>query len=267
MPDLVDRIFYSIQQQEEEMDPEFGYSGSETEEVQEITEQELLQMLDQEQDSLTVCQRLFTTRHFVTGEIMDQNRVEQLYERGYVIMDDCFPVSDLVPLYVKAIEMKKRQELQCASGVRLEDDPFRDRTARDDAITFLHPTDSEFAYVTQQCLAIQRECAQFFQLLNENEIQLAVYPPNGGKYDMHRDAFPTDDPSDTEQRRLTFISYLNPDWDEEKHGGVLRLFRKGKVIQDISPKAGRSVLFLSGVMDHQVMPAFRERVAITCWMK
>jgi hypothetical protein len=264
MPDLSDRIFHAIQQ-EEENDPEFGFSGSEGEEVQEITEQELLQMLEEEQDSLMVCQRLFTS--LSAGNIMDLDRIQQLYENGFIVMDDCFQVSDLIPLYLQAIEMKKKQELQLASGVRLEDDPFRDRTARDDAIAFLHPTDSEFSLVTQYCLAIQKECSQFFRLLNENEIQLAVYPPNGGKYDMHRDAFPTDDASDTEQRRLTLITYLNPDWDDEKHGGILRLFRKGQVIQDVSPKAGRSILFLSGVIDHQVMPAFRDRVAITCWMK
>ncbi len=34
---------------------------------------------------------------------------------------------------------------------------------------------------------------------------------------------------------------------------------------DILPVSGRVVIFLSGAIDHEVRPAFRQRIAITCW--
>ena len=59
--------------------------------------------------------------------------------------------------------------------------------------------------------------------------------------------------------------YLNPkDWNENQDGGCLRIHREG-IQQDICPLGGKLVLFLSGVIDHEVLPSYRDRVAITAW--
>ena len=36
---------------------------------------------------------------------------------------------------------------------------------------------------------------------------------------------------------------------------------------DVAPIAGRLVLFLSGAVEHAVLPNFSERVAVTAWFQ
>jgi SM-20-related protein len=75
---------------------------------------------------------------------------------------------------------------------------------------------------------------------------------------------------DTGDRRLTAIVYLNPSW-EAWHGGCLRVWQAGKeggLYVDVEPRSGVAVLFLSGCMEHQVLPTAPEgpdRVAYTAW--
>lgn len=38
-------------------------------------------------------------------------------------------------------------------------------------------------------------------------------------------------------------------------------------VMDVDPIAGRLVLFLSGAVEHAVLPNFAERVAITAWFQ
>lgn len=40
-----------------------------------------------------------------------------------------------------------------------------------------------------------------------------------------------------------------------------------QTVLDVPPVSGRMVLFLSGAVDHAVLPAFAERVALTAWMQ
>ncbi len=107
------------------------------------------------------------------------------------------------------------------------------------------------------------DIAEVIRLNNETEYQLAYYPPNG-RYERHRDAFPVDDPEDAEQRRVTAIVYMNPEW-KKGDGGELRLF--GDEVVDIEPVGGRIVVFLSGVVDHEVLAAGSERFAVTAWYR
>jgi Rps23 Pro-64 3,4-dihydroxylase Tpa1-like proline 4-hydroxylase len=117
-------------------------------------------------------------------------------------------------------------------------------------------------------------------LNGHRESQLAFYPaydrtsvgPNESRYERHRDAFPTDDVEDQEQRRLTTILYLNPaDWSDED-GGSLSVFEPdletgGRIVQSVSPIGGRLVVFLSGSIDHEVLPCHRNRAAWTIWWR
>ena len=71
------------------------------------------------------------------------------------------------------------------------------------------------------------------------------------------------------QRLLTFVYYLTPaDWDEQLDGGALRMHIPNRSDHfDVTPYAGRLVIFRSDVMEHEVMPSKRrERIAITVWL-
>lgn len=113
----------------------------------------------------------------------------------------------------------------------------------------------------------------------KKSVQLAYYPGGGHRYVRHRDAFPGADAGAagekggaTEATRcLTVICYLNPDWRPE-HGGRLRLYlppgassSSSSPHWDVDPLLGRAVVFRSDVVEHEVLPAWAPRMALTCW--
>lgn len=94
--------------------------------------------------------------------------------------------------------------------------------------------------------------------LKDVEIHMTVYPP-GSFYKRHLDQFKQDD-----HRKLSVICYLNNEWREE-HGGQLRM-HIDKRIHDFLPIAGRLVCFRSDEIEHEVLPATRERKSLTGWV-
>jgi hypothetical protein len=107
---------------------------------------------------------------------------------------------------------------------------------------------------------------------NVQEYQLAYYGAEGQHYECHRDAFPSDGRESLfgqVGRRLTATCYLN-EWQPE-HEGMLRLHvpvnaeATELLPVDVPPVAGRIVLFLSGAMDHEVLPSRHPRCAFAAW--
>jgi SM-20-related protein len=94
--------------------------------------------------------------------------------------------------------------------------------------------------------------------LARTDVQLARYPGGGAGYRRHRDAFPGQS-----NRRVTALYYLNPAWQPE-HGGLLRCHLDGGPL-DVAPIADRLVCFLSERVEHEVLPAFAPRLAVTAW--
>jgi SM-20-related protein len=94
--------------------------------------------------------------------------------------------------------------------------------------------------------------------LARTDVQLARYPGGGAGYRRHRDAFPGQS-----NRRVTALYYLNAAWQPE-HGGLLRCHLDGGPL-DVAPIADRLVCFLSERVEHEVLPAFAPRLAVTAW--
>jgi len=95
--------------------------------------------------------------------------------------------------------------------------------------------------------------------LEELEAHYALYPPGAG-YARHRDRFRDDD-----ARVLSSVLYLNAGWGAGD-GGALRLHLPGGH-RDIAPQAGTLTLFLSAEIEHEVLPAARERLSIAGWFR
>ena len=115
--------------------------------------------------------------------------------------------------------------------------------------------------------------------------QLAHYPGNGTGYVRHRDAYPPSLDSYTnlkdrkeDYRQLTVIYYLNRHWTPQA-GGKLRLYSRhpaassstdglaeAEIHWDIEPVIDRLVIFRADRIEHEVLPAYRERLALTTWM-
>ena len=95
------------------------------------------------------------------------------------------------------------------------------------------------------------------------EAHYALYPP-GAFYRRHRDQFRgAAVPSDI--RVISCAMYLNENW-ALANGGALRIY-DGERVHDVLPAAGTLVCFLSDRFEHEVLPATRERLALTGWFR
>ncbi|KAK5828354.1 hypothetical protein F5H01DRAFT_1642 [Linnemannia elongata] len=250
------------------------------EEVEEISEMELLGHLDASMPPLLLAQELFNSDVDSSAfKVLTSDNANELFHQGYTVLNNVLPLSTIQSVRQWATEMFKTGKMDKASGKHNEeDDPFREGNARGDYTIWVSPG-SKFLEVSpelKECVdwfsgRLHEDLAKVVHLHGQAEYQLAYYPPDSSHYERHRDSFPTDDKEDVDQRRVTAIVYFNPDW-KQGNGGELRIFDKGMGDEEekeinIAPLAARCVVFLSGVMDHAVMPAFEERIALTSWYR
>ena len=102
-------------------------------------------------------------------------------------------------------------------------------------------------------------------LVPDFSLQFAVYPGIGAGYVKHFDYHSSIQADGAAEvgRKLTVILYLNERWD----GGQLRTYGSdGTPSADIDPKLGRLVLFRSDRVQHEVLPSWRDRIALTFWI-
>ena len=151
----------------------------------------------------------------------------------------------------------------CVDGKRLTPaGTSRERSVnvavRGDSSLWLTSEDSAFSPLSAMFEALRGEMNRDAWLgLTRFDLQLAHYPGNGAAYARHRDAL-----AGKPGRRLTAIAYLNAGWTVPD-GGALRLHVDPVV--DIAPLLGRLVVFLSNQVEHEVMPTWASRLAITAW--
>lgn len=82
----------------------------------------------------------------------------------------------------------------------------------------------------------------------------------GSFYKKHLDQFRNND-----SRKYSMIMYLNTEWKEDD-GGELCIHHDDKS-QNISPVSGRTVLFKSNELEHEVLITNKPRMSITGWLK
>lgn len=93
--------------------------------------------------------------------------------------------------------------------------------------------------------------------LKDVEIHRTLYPV-GTRYQRHLDQFRQDD-----HRKISIICYLNRHWKEEDGGQLVLYLPEGK--RSVLPELGRLVCFRSDQLEHEVLPATRERYSLTGW--
>jgi SM-20-related protein len=142
-----------------------------------------------------------------------------------------------------------RQSLQIEEGIRGDYIKWLDRADSPEAVQVYLRRLQELVLYLNQAL---------FLSLKDFEVHMTVYP-EGSFYKRHLDQFKKDD-----HRKLSVILYLNPGWKEEQ-GGQLRMYLPGHT-KDFLPMAGRLVVFRSDEIEHEVLPATRERLSITGWI-
>lgn len=186
---------------------------------------------------------------------------DQLAARGFLTLDALLPPSMPGRLAADCAALHARDALRPAAVGRGASRQ-RDAGLRGDAIRWIEPDPA--APVRGELLsvldALRVEINRALMLgLETLEAHYAVYPPGAG-YVRHRDRFRDDD-----ARTLSFTAYLNADWHEED-GGALRLYLPDGEL-DVLPRLGTCTLFLSADIEHEVLPARRERMSIAGWFR
>lgn len=195
--------------------------------------------------------------------------VDHIAEHGFCVIDHFLPEATINALANEAQQLKQATIMQQA-GVGREHLAVN-KDIRGDSIYWLNEDDATAA---QQSYFEQMENLRLnlnqhlFLGLFGLECHLANYPV-GAFYKKHLDCFASHD-SNKPQRKISCIVYLNQNWHSED-GGQLRLYlneadelHHEKSI-DISPVAGRAIIFLSDTFHHEVLPATKERLSLTGW--
>jgi SM-20-related protein len=182
-------------------------------------------------------------------------------EHGYSIIDDFLSSEEVkqilaLPAYqdeelstFKQAGIGKRNDKVIVEVIRGDYIKWIDKnTAPPPVATYLNKLDSLIAFINQS----------LFLSLKDYEVHLTQYPVDS-YYKRHLDQFKKDD-----HRKLSVILYLNPDW-LPAHGGSLRMYLEDDTL-DALPIAGRLVCFRSDFIEHEVLPATRERRSITGWL-
>ncbi|WP_033727392.1 2OG-Fe(II) oxygenase [Pseudomonas cremoricolorata] len=132
---------------------------------------------------------------------------------------------------------------------------------RGDRIQWIEPGDADCCdrYLEVMDGLRQTINRELFLGLEDFECHFALYPP-GAFYRRHLDRFQDDD-----RRMVSAVLYLNEDW-QAGQGGELRMYlREGE--HDVPPQAASLVVFLSGDVAHEVLPASRDRLSLTGWFR
>lgn len=193
------------------------------------------------------------------NEVFDRI-ADELVEKSYAIID-----SFLSPEEVRAIlalpHFAQHEQHFKKAGIGKKADLQINEAIRGDYILWLDKNTappSALVYLDRLQALIQHLNQTLFLSLKDYEVHMTVYPI-GTYYKRHLDQFKKDD-----KRKLSVICYLNENWREE-HGGQLRIYTEENSV-DVLPLAGRLVCFRSDVLEHEVLPATRERLSLTGWI-
>lgn len=189
-----------------------------------------------------------------------ENIADELAENAFSVVDNFIPETDVdailqlddfkaISLHFAKAGIGKSQEKQVNEAIRGDYIRWIERYAAPPPLRlYFEQLDRLMTYLNRS----------LFLSLKDTEIHLTCYPP-GAFYKRHLDQFRFDD-----HRKLSIITYLNPNW-QETFGGQLRMYTQGGH-RDILPVAGRMVCFRSDLIEHEVLPATRDRLSITGWL-
>ncbi|MDA8685946.1 2OG-Fe(II) oxygenase [Robiginitalea sp.] len=197
---------------------------------------------------------------------MFEKIIEDLMDRQYSVVPNFMSQSDIERLREELLDAYEKDIFQKAAiGNKFNEQIVTEvrgdfilwldqHSGRYAAKYFLERIDELVAYLNRTC----------FLGIVIREFHYAVYP-KGSFYQRHLDAFQNDD-----RRRLSVILYLNAaDWKAQDGGELVIYPNESKEHAEIKvhPWGGQLVIFESQLIEHEVLPARRERLSITGWLK
>jgi len=195
--------------------------------------------------------------------------IEHLNKFGACVIDDFLGEAQGLKILNEVLNLRKFQEFQEGQLASVK----AEKSIRSDQITW---TDGSSQYtpnirglmntvdkiVMTANKASNNGALGKYNITSRTKAMVACYPGEGTHYVKH-----IDNPS-KDGRCITAIYYLNKDWDPEKDGGSLKIYSAcvKDVIAQVDPIFDRVIFFWSDRRNpHEVLPAYRERYAITVW--
>ena len=206
----------------------------------------------------------------IDTERLFESLISGMLETGYGVVDSFLSPDEVIALRTRLQERQAAglfreagigQMANCNGQVSVEKAVRGDEilwldadTATPEEVFFLERVNQFIGYVNRTC----------YLGLRDSELHYARYP-TGTFYKRHLDRFRSDS-----RRRLSVICYLNDNW-QPNDGGQLTIYvpETNGTEQSIriDPIGGRLVCFDSGLMEHEVLPATRDRLSITGWLR
>lgn len=193
-------------------------------------------------------------------EIQFEKIADDLANAGYTIVDNFLSLQEVhqireLPEWSNIMDFAKAgtgKQTSKQINESIRGDYIRwidERTAPAPLKVYLSRLNALMGFINESLFLSLRDC----------EVHMTIYPV-GTFYKRHLDQFQRDD-----RRKLSVICYVNEEWTAE-HGGQLRLHLEGNAV-DVLPVAGRFICLRSDLVEHEVLPATRERRSLTGWMR
>lgn len=193
-------------------------------------------------------------------EIQFNRIADGLADSGFAVIDS-FLSHDEVSAIVSTDDFKNGLLQFKKAGIGKSQEKQINESIRGDYIQWIDATATHEAvqvYLKKLKRLMEFVNRSLYLSLKDFEVHQTIYPV-GSFYKRHLDQFKKDD-----KRKLSVICYLNKDW-KDSEGGQLRIYLPNGS-QDIFPLAGRLVCFRSDLLEHEVLPATRERLSLTGWL-
>lgn len=183
-----------------------------------------------------------------------------LADQGYAVVDN-FLSQEEVQAILATVDFKNGLLQFKKAGIGKSQEKQINESIRGDYIQWIDAATAQEAvqvYLNRLKQLMEFVNRSLYVSLKDFEVHQTIYPI-GSFYKRHLDQFKKDD-----KRKLSVICYLNEDW-KESEGGQLRIYLPNGST-DIFPLAGRLVCLRSDLLEHEVLPATRERLSLTGWL-
>ncbi|MEZ0542576.1 2OG-Fe(II) oxygenase [Fibrella arboris] len=204
------------------------------------------------------------------SETLFESLIDGVLTTGYGVVDAFLAPNEVTALQNRLRERQAAGQFREAGIGRAADQNGQaavEKTIRGDEILWLDadsatPEETAFLERIDQFIGyVNRTC---YLGLRDSELHYARYPV-GTFYKRHLDRFRSDS-----RRRLSVICYLNDNW-QSTDGGQLAVYLPqadgNEKTTLIDPVGGRLVCFDSGLLEHEVLPATRDRLSLTGWLR
>lgn len=187
--------------------------------------------------------------------------IEGIVDRDYAVIENLFDeltlkgLKELLHRKIDADELKE-------AGIGKQSKFIHNQAVRSDKIQWIDPdSENEFERAFNRKILdlsdyLNKTC---FTGISDSEFHYACFE-TGTFYKRHFDRFTNDN-----ARKFSVITYLNRDWKEVDGGELVLYLNDGEL--KINPEWGRTVIFRSHLIEHEVLLSRKKRLSVTGWLR